>query len=186
VSSPAPAPGGPAAPPQVALLPPGNTHLRQVLGQYVTGVCAVSTRFETRTGTRHDAIAVNSFSSVSLDPPLVSMYLRDDSTFLRRVRASGQWAVSFLGNWARPLVGALTAPAVRRPPVEEAADWAVGPHTGCLLLPDAPGSLECDLHLTQALGDHVLVVGRVLGAVGRDHDPLVFHRGTFTGVAPAP
>lgn len=185
MNSPAPAPGGPAAPPGVSVLP-DETHLRQVLGQYVTGVCAVSTRFETRTGTRHDAIAVNSFTSVSLDPPLVSMYLRDDSTFLRRVRASGRWAVSFLGNRARPLVGALTAPAVRRPPVEEAADWAVGPHTGCLLLPDAPGTLECDLHLTQALGDHVLVVGRVLGAVGRDHEPLVFHRGTFTGVAPAP
>lgn len=184
MNSPAPAPGGAAASGVPVL--PDKTHLRRVLGQYVTGVCAVSTRFETQTGTRHDAIAVNSFTSVSIDPPLVSMYLRDDSTFLCRVRACGQWAVSFLGNQARSLVGALTAPAVRRPPVEEAADWAVGPHTGCLLLPDAPGTLECDLHLTQELGDHVLVVGRVLGAVGRDHEPLVFHRGTFTGVAPAP
>ncbi|MFD7133077.1 flavin reductase family protein [Streptomyces sp. NPDC059894] len=164
---------------------PDKTQLRQVLGQYVTGVCAVSTRFDTLSGVRHDAIAVNSFTSVSLDPPLVSMYLRGDSTFLGRVRASGQWAVSFLGHRARSLVGVLTAPAADRPAVEEAAEWAVGPHTGCLVLPDAPGTLECDLHLTQTLGDHVLVVGRVLGAVGRDHEPLVFHRGTFTEVAPA-
>ncbi|MFF5312607.1 flavin reductase family protein [Streptomyces massasporeus] len=184
MSSRTPAPGGTAAPPGVSVLP-DKAHLRHVLGQYVTGVCAVSTRFETRSGIRHDAIAVNSFTSVSLDPPLVSMYLRDDSTFLRRVRTSGQWAVSFLGHRARSLVGALTTPAAQRPPVEQAADWAVGPHTGCLVLPDGPGTLECALHLTQTLGDHVLVVGQVLGAVGRDHAPLVFHRGTFTEVAPA-
>ncbi|MEU0041931.1 MULTISPECIES: flavin reductase family protein [Streptomyces] len=176
------APGGPSG--AAGALRADTAHLRHVLGQYVTGVCAVSTRFETRTGVRHDAIAVNSFSSVSLDPPLVSMYLRDDSTFLRRVRASRQWAVSFLGNRSRPLVGVLTAPAAERPSVEDAADWAVGPHTGCLVLLDAPGTLECALHLTQRLGDHVLVVGRVLGAVGREHDPLVFHRGTFTALAP--
>ncbi|MFD7326365.1 flavin reductase family protein [Streptomyces sp. NPDC059875] len=156
-----------------------------MLGQFVTGVCAVSTRFDTPAGVRHDAIAVNSFTSVSLEPPLVSICLRGDSTFLERIRTSGQWAVSFLGGRARSLVGVLTAPATERPAVEEAADWSVGPHTGCLVLPDGPGTLECDLHLTQALGDHVLVVGRVLGAVGRDHDPLVFHRGTFTGVTPA-
>ncbi|MGF0169507.1 flavin reductase family protein [Streptomyces sp. Marseille-Q5077] len=164
---------------------PDATQLRGVLGQFVTGVCAVSTRFDTPSGVRHDAIAVNSFTSVSLDPPLVSMYLRDDSTFLERVRTSEQWAVSFLGNRARSLVGVLTTPAARRPAVEDAADWTVGPHTGCLVLPDGPGTLECALHLTQPLGDHVLVVGRVLDAVGRDHEPLVFHRGTFTGISPA-
>jgi flavin reductase (DIM6/NTAB) family NADH-FMN oxidoreductase RutF len=164
---------------------PDEDRLRRVLGQFVTGVCAVSTRFDTPSGVRHDAIAVNSFTSVSLDPPLVSMYLRADSTFLQRVRTCGQWAVSFLGNRARSLVGVLTTPAAQRPAVEDAADWAVGPHTGCLVLPDGPGTLECALHLTQPLGDHVLVVGRVLGAVGRDHEPLVFHRGAFTGLSPA-
>ncbi|MDQ8708130.1 flavin reductase family protein [Streptomyces sp. LHD-70] len=158
--------------------------LRHILGQFVTGVCAVSTRFEGPDGPRHDAIAVNSFTSVSLAPPLVSMCLRADSTFLQRVRTTGQWAVSILGNHARSLVGVLTAPASERPPVEQAAEWSVGPHTGCLFLPEGPGTLECDLHLVQTLGDHVLVVGRVLGADARDTDPLVFHRGGFTGVAP--
>lgn len=164
---------------------PDEAELRHVMGQFVTGVCAVSTRFDTPSGARHDAIAVNSFTSVSLDPPLVSMYLRADSTFLERIRTCGQWAVSFLGNRARSLVGALTTPAERRPALEDTADWAVGPHTGCLVLSDGPGTLECALHLTQPLGDHVLVVGRVLGAVGRDHAPLVFHRGTFTGISSA-
>lgn len=161
-----------------------KSRLRHILGQFVTGVCAVSTRFDGPSGPCHDAIAVNSFTSVSLDPPLVSMCLRGDSTFLERVRTTGQWAVSFMGNQSRSLVGVLTTPAAERPPVEEAAEWVVGPRTGCLVLPDGPGTLECDLHLTQRLGDHVLVVGRVLGAASRDDDPLVFHRGNFTGVAP--
>lgn len=176
-------PTGPPAP-SVGADALDERQLRYILGQFVTGVCAVSTRFESSSGPRHDAIAVNSFTAVSLDPPLVSMCLRDDSTFLERVRTTGQWAVSFLGNQSRALVEVLTAPATQRPPVEEAAQWAVGPHTGCLVLPEGPGTLECALHLTQRLGDHVLVVGRVLGAAARDDDaPLVFHRGTFTEVA---
>lgn len=179
-------PGHPARPSEA----PGgadvldHSQLRRITGHFVTGVCAVSTRFVCAAGTRHDAIAVNSFTSVSLDPPLVSMCLREDSTFLERVKSSGRWAVSFLGNRSRRLVGVLTAPAGERPAVEDAAEWVVGPHTGCLILPEGPGSLECELHLTQRLGDHVLVVGRVLGADARDEEPLVFHRGTFTRVAP--
>lgn len=180
----------PAPPGRDALVPGGQDvlgprQLRRILGQFVTGVCAVSTRYDTPDGVRHDAIAVNSFASVSLEPPLVSMCLRDDSTFLRRVQSSGQWAVSFLGNRARRLVDTLTAPSALRPAVDQAADWGLGEHTGCLVLPEGPGSLECELHLAQVLGDHVLVVGRVLGAAYRDHDPLVFHRGSFTEVVPA-
>ncbi|MET8947830.1 flavin reductase family protein [Streptomyces sp. NPDC004542] len=164
--------------------PLDGAQLRRILGQFVTGVCAVTTRFDGPAGPGHDAIAVNSFTSVSLDPPLVSMCLRGDSTFLERVRATGQWAVSFLGHHARPLVGVLTAPAAQRPPVDQSAQWSVGPRTGCLVLPDGPGTLECALHLTQPLGDHVLVVGRVLGASAGDTEPLVFHRGAFTQVTP--
>lgn len=156
--------------------------MRRVMGQFVTGVCAVSTRFDGPSGTGHDAIAVNSFTSVSLDPPLVSMCLRADSAFLRRIRTEGAWAVSFLGDGARGLVRDLTMPSEQRPPVERAASWDIGPHTGCLLLAEGPGTLECAMHQTQPLGDHVLVVGRVLGAVWRDEAPLAFHRGAFTSV----
>ncbi|WP_079169137.1 flavin reductase family protein [Streptomyces sp. CC77] len=159
--------------------------LRRVLGQYATGVCAVSTRVDDAPdgAPRHDAIAVNSFTSVSLRPPLVSMCLRDDSAFLQRLYTAGVWGVSFLADDARPLLRVLTARSDTRPPVESEAAWATGPHTGCLLLTDGPGTLECALHLTQPIGDHVLVVGRVLGATYRDRDPLLFHRGGFTAVA---
>ncbi|WP_051838751.1 flavin reductase family protein [Streptomyces sp. NRRL WC-3742] len=164
-----------------AVKPP---ELRRILGQFVTGVCAVTTVVEEAGRIRHDAIAVNSFTSVSLEPPLVSMYLRSDSTFLRQLRASGRWAVSFVGSTDRELVRLLTRPADRREGIEQAAAWETGPLTGCLTLPDGPGTLECALKLTQPLGDHHLVVGEVLGVAYRDHEPLVFHRGGFTGVAP--
>jgi len=157
--------------------------LRRILIQFVTGVCAVSTRTGDAARPDHDAIAVNSFTSVSLDPPLVSMYLRADSSFLTRLRASGVWAVSFVGDRDQPLVTTLTRPSEQRPAIETAAAWETGAHTGCLLLAEGPGSLECALHLTQPLGDHVLVVGRVLSTAYRDEAPLVLYRGAFTAVA---
>jgi flavin reductase len=154
------------------------------MGQFVTGVCAVSTLIRADPA-QHDAIAVNSFTSVSLEPPLVSMCLRRDSTFLARTLASGVWAASILAGGSERLVRMLTAPAAERSPAETIAAWSAGSRTGCLILPDGPGSVECEVHSTLALGDHVLVVGRVLGLTHQDVTPLVFHRGVFTGVVAA-
>lgn len=172
---------GPVAGDEVDDLAPAE--LRRALGQYATGVCAVSTRVASDGDQpRHDAVAVNSFTSVSLEPPLVSMCLRADSAFLRRLHTAGVWGVSFLADDDRPLLRVLTTRSDSRPSVEGEADWVAGAHTGCLLLPDGPGTLECALHLSQPVGDHVLVVGRVLGATYRDRAPLLFHRGGFTAV----
>jgi flavin reductase (DIM6/NTAB) family NADH-FMN oxidoreductase RutF len=151
--------------------------LREVMGEFVTGVCAVATR----DGEEHDAVVVNSFTSVSLSPPLVSMCLREDSTFLGELVTSGVWAASILPHTRGRLARALAAPAGRRRPPHEVADWAPGPRTGCLTLPDAPGVVECEHYRCVPLGDHVLVVGLVVGLTRRPAAPLLFHRGTLDG-----
>ncbi|MFE2377096.1 flavin reductase family protein [Streptomyces sp. NPDC059398] len=154
---------------------PGQV-LREVMGEFVTGVCVASTW----AAEGHDAIVVNSLTSVSLDPPLVSVCLREDSTFLRELRSAGVWAVSILPESRHALARALTAPATRRPRPQDAAEWTPGDRTGCLTLADAPGVIECENYRQVALGDHVLVVGRVVGLLRRPVMPLVFHRGSFS------
>jgi flavin reductase (DIM6/NTAB) family NADH-FMN oxidoreductase RutF len=153
--------------------------LRTVMGELVTGVCAASTIVHGRPGQLTDAIVVNSFTSVSLDPPLVSVNLRDDSVFLTHVRRSGVWAASILGAGTEPMVRALSLPHAQRPGPDEVADWVPGPNTGCPILAESPGIVECELHRCVRLGDHVMVVGAVVGLDRKPHSPLVFHRGAF-------
>jgi flavin reductase (DIM6/NTAB) family NADH-FMN oxidoreductase RutF len=109
------------------------------------------------------------------------MYLRDDSTFLGELVTSGVWAASILPRTKGRLARALAAPAGRRSPPEEVADWVPGERTGCLVLPDAPGMVECEHYRCVPLGDHVLVVGLVVGLWRRSAAPLLFHRGTLDG-----
>jgi flavin reductase (DIM6/NTAB) family NADH-FMN oxidoreductase RutF len=153
--------------------------LREVMGEFVTGVCVVSTLVGPFPQRSHDAVVVNSFTSVSLRPPLVSMYLREDSTFLDEIGRAGVWAASILPETGGALARALAAPAERRPRPEEVAEWVPGERTGCLTLPGAPGVVECEHFRCVPLGDHVLVVGLVVGLVRRQVAPLVFHRGTL-------
>ncbi|GGM52953.1 flavin reductase [Longimycelium tulufanense] len=161
--------------------------LREVMGELVTGVCVVSTLVHGRPGRPADAIVVNSFTSVSLRPPLVSMWLREDSTFLGHVLRSGVWAVSILAEDGAPLARELTVASEHRPPLDELdhiARWVPGPRTGCPTLAGSPGRIECEQHRHVPLGDHVLVVGRVVGLDRQPGRPLLFHRGGY-GALPA-
>ncbi|MEU9129830.1 flavin reductase family protein [Kitasatospora sp. NPDC048540] len=157
----------------------GEQAFREVMGELVTGVCAVTTRAGRGPDAGHDAIVVNSLTSVSLRPQLVSMYLREDSSFLRSLSATGVWAASILPEGSGPVARTLALPADRRPGPELVTGWVQGAATGCLTLPDAPGVIECELDRCVTVGDHVLVVGRVVGLTRRPARPLVFHRGRF-------
>src|SRR5437879_3568354 len=70
--------------------------LRGTMRNFATGVCIVTTYVEGPEGRRHDAVTVNSLTSVSLDPPLVSVSLRRDSVFLADLLVTKLWAVSIL------------------------------------------------------------------------------------------
>jgi flavin reductase (DIM6/NTAB) family NADH-FMN oxidoreductase RutF len=162
----------------------GEKHrLRTVMGELVTGVCAASTVVHGHPGLRDDAIVVNSFTSVSLEPPLVSINLRRDSSFLTRVRRAGVWAVSLLNEGMEPLARALSVPHEQRPALDRVARWVPGPTTGCPVLADSPGTVECELHRCVGIGDHVVVVGLVVGLAREPIPPLVFHRGAYLAAA---
>jgi flavin reductase (DIM6/NTAB) family NADH-FMN oxidoreductase RutF len=150
------------------------TELRSVLGRMPTGVVVVTTA----TPAGQDARTANSFTSVSLAPPLVSVCFGTRSAFTARLRASGRWAVSVLAAdqavLSRHFADAATASDLT------AVQHVTGAHTSAALLTESLASLECRTVTAQDVGDHVLFVGEVLHLhVHREAAPLVFFRSAY-------
>jgi flavin reductase (DIM6/NTAB) family NADH-FMN oxidoreductase RutF len=147
---------------------------RSVLGRVPTGVTVITTR----TPTGQQARTANSFTSVSLEPPLVSVCFSDRSPFTAALRASGLWGVSVLAADQHEL-------SIHFAHHRSAKDLAGIPHTiGALteaaLLTECMATLECRSVVTQPAGDHTLIIGEVLTLlVRRDSGPLIFYRGGY-------
>ncbi|MGH2944420.1 MAG: flavin reductase family protein, partial [Solirubrobacteraceae bacterium] len=86
------------APSQEQAAPPPD--LRGAMRHFATGVCVATTYADRADGRRHDAVTINSLTSVSLDPPLVSLCLRRESAFLADLLESKLWATSILDGAA--------------------------------------------------------------------------------------
>jgi flavin reductase (DIM6/NTAB) family NADH-FMN oxidoreductase RutF len=158
--------------------------LRATMRTFATGVTVVTTFVDRPDGRRHDAVTVNSLTSVSLDPPLVAIGLRHASPFLADVLESGVFAVSILDVAAADLAGAFAAGRSQRAAALSALSAAAGAATGALVI-DAPGWLECAVHRHVKLGDHTLVVGEVLATGAQERrPPLIFLHGTYHALAP--
>lgn len=157
--------------------------LRGAMRTFATGVCVASTYRDTTHGRRHDAVTVNSLGSISLDPPLVSLSFRRDSTFLDDLLASGRWAVSILPAGAQEIARRLAEPRDARAVHVAELQVRPGERTGALVLAGASW-LECCLRDRFDLGDHTLVIGHVL-ATGHDgrSPTLVFVHGRYHTVA---
>ena len=161
MTTPAEAPGGVA-----------SGRLRHVLGHFVTGVTVVTTMSDDGPV----GMTVNSFTSVSLDPPLVLFCAAERSSTGRRVLEAGAFAVNILGREQEDLCRRFARPVPDR---FAGIEIELGP-TGSPILRDALASLDCRLADHMPSGDHVIVVGRVVEAgVRRDGEPLTFYKGTL-------
>ncbi|MFC6879304.1 MULTISPECIES: flavin reductase [Actinomadura] len=142
---------------------------RAVLGQWSTGVSVVTTVAD---GAWHGMTA-SSFSSVSLDPPLVLVCLARRLRTHRLVEASGVFAVSVLGKDDARLGRVFSG----MEPGERFAGRAWrAVRTGAPVLDEALGWLDCRVAHAYPGGDHTIFVGEVLaGGVPRRAAPLLFH-----------
>ncbi|MFE4667287.1 flavin reductase family protein [Streptomyces sp. NPDC056716] len=159
--------------------------LRGAMRNFATGVC-VATTYADHEGLRsHDAVTLNSLTSVSLDPPLVSLSLRRGSGFLGDLLTTKKWAISILDADAEPLARQLARSHGDRAEVVDALQARPGPATGALML-DAQSGLECVLWDSFDVGDHTMVIGEVVSTGVRDHQPpLLFLHGRFHQLATA-
>jgi flavin reductase (DIM6/NTAB) family NADH-FMN oxidoreductase RutF len=147
--------------------------MRSVLGAFATGVVVVTTYDKNGEPV---GITANSFSSVSLDPPLVSWCLRSNSYSLPAFRHSKQFAINVLGAGGTDLCRRFASSHASK---WQGLDHHRGEH-GCPLLAQSIATLECFLVAEHEAGDHLIFVGGVEKAE-TDHSafPLVVYRGGF-------
>ena len=155
--------------------PPGAIDtpiFREVLGRFATGVAFVTAA----PGGKPAGLIVNSFTSVSLEPPLVAFCPARSSFTWQRMRRAGRFGVNVLERGHEGFVRQATPAGADR---FAEVDWEFGPG-GAPLLTDALATLECAIVAEYPAGDHWIVVGRVDGLrmrrVGR---PLTFFAGAF-------
>lgn len=169
--------------------PVPQAEFRRVLGNFASGV-AVVTAPATATATdpqvTADApqgaapagFACQSFSSLSLDPPLVAFMVGRTSTTWPRIARAGVFCVNVLSAGQGELCRAF---AVSGADKFAGVTYDAAPVSGSPRLAGTLAWIDCTIHAVHTGGDHLIVVGRVdaLGASEGDEAPLLFHKGRF-------
>jgi len=149
---------------------------RQVLGHFPTGVTVITA---TNPDGRPVGFTIGSFTSVSLDPPLVGFLPMVTSERWKAIEASGSFCVNILGADQADLCWRFAKSSIEHP--FEGVDYTTTPITGSPLLAGAIGWIDCTIEQVVEAGDHVFVMGRVveLEHAHPDTDPnaLLFFRG---------
>lgn len=150
---------------------------RNALGEFATGVAIVTTRVG------DDApigITVNSFSSVSLDPPLVLWCLDKGSDRLDAFQACEGFTINILASTQQDLSSRLSRsghPYLEDIPVTEGVN-------GCPYLSESLAAFECEVYARHDAGDHVIMVGQVKAFQQPSAEtPLIYHRGGYCELA---
>jgi flavin reductase (DIM6/NTAB) family NADH-FMN oxidoreductase RutF len=137
---------------------------------------------EPGTGPGPAGFACQSFSSLSLDPPLVAFMVGRSSSTWPRIARAGVFCVNVLGAGQAGLCRGFAVSGAGGGDKFEGVAYDAAPATGSPRLSGAAAWIDCVIHAVHTGGDHLIVVGRV-AALGADPaaEPLVFHRGTFGG-----
>jgi flavin reductase (DIM6/NTAB) family NADH-FMN oxidoreductase RutF len=150
-----------------------TAHFRRVLSSFPTGVTALAACM----GGSPLGMAASSFTSVSLDPPIVSVCVGHGSTTWPRLRTAARLGVSVLAEHQEEACRRLAAPGADR-------FAGLGWHAttgGAVLLAGATAWLECSIEREVAVGDHDVVM---LAVHDLDSDaavpPLVVHGSRYT------
>jgi 3-hydroxy-9,10-secoandrosta-1,3,5(10)-triene-9,17-dione monooxygenase reductase component len=148
---------------------------RKVLGNYPTGVCAVTALDD---DDKPIALIVGSFSSVSLDPPLVGFFPGKESSTWPMLERAGRFCINVLASDQTDLCRQLATPG---PDKFAGVGYALSTH-GAPLLDGALAWIDCTLHDVLDAGDHYVVLGKVEHLdVSREGDPMLFFRGRYGG-----
>ena len=151
---------------------PEADEFRQVLGRFATGVTIITAMDDEEPV----GVAANSFTSVSLDPPLVLFCVARTSSTWPRIDRARKFAVNILGEHQEELCRLFSKKGADR---FGQTDWHPGVG-GSPVLHDVIAYLDCEFWAEYDGGDHIIVVGRVLD-LGTPHDagPLLFFRGKY-------
>lgn len=149
------------------------THFRQVLGHFPSGVTVVTAA----TPDGPVGLSVGSFTSVSLDPPLVGFLPAVTSPSWALIRDTGSFCVNVLAEDQEDLARLFATRGADR---FTGRGWWPAPYSGAPVLDGVLAWIDCDVAGVSDAGDHHFVLGRVrrLGVHG-EGAPLVFFRGGY-------
>ena len=146
--------------------------LRSAFGRFATGVTIVTCLDASGQAV---GLTVNSFSSLSLEPPLVLWSLRSASPSMSAFDAAPYFAINVLGQHQIDLSRRFASGASDKFAV---AAWNAGAG-GAPVLVGCEAVFECQCVSRQEAGDHVLFIGRVLRLRDSAQEPLVYHAGRY-------
>ncbi|MGW6732705.1 flavin reductase family protein [Streptomyces sp. NPDC055013] len=167
--------------------PVPQAEFRRVLGNFASGVAVVTApatptdpqvTADASQGAAPAGFACQSFSSLSLDPPLVAFMVGRTSTTWPRIARAGVFCVNVLSAGQGELCRAFAMSGTDK---FAGVMYDAAPVSGSPRLAGTLAWIDCTIHAVHTGGDHLIVVGRVdaLGASDGDEAPLLFHKGRF-------
>lgn len=150
---------------------------RDAMGCFASAVTVIST---TTAQGQAVGVTVNSFNSVSLDPPLVLFCLGRDASNFDHFLASGRFSVNILRHGQDSISNGFAADGANFFQTLE-SDLST---LGNPLIPDALAMFDCQTEAVHDGGDHVILIGRVNELRhDPDGDPLLYYRGRYSKVS---
>ena len=153
-----------------------HKELRHALGQFATGVAIVtaSDKVSSQVG-----LTINSFTSVSLDPPIVSWSLARNANTLEVFRQSSYFAIHVLAEKQRELSRRFAKKIANK---FEGVSLEFN-HYQLPLFSEYASRFICKKYCTFIIGDHVVFTGLVESFSTQDHPPLLFINGNYASLA---
>ena len=147
---------------------------RRVLGHFPTGVTIIATDHGGATA----GLAVGSFFSVSLDPPLVGFCVGLQSTSWGTIEDAGHFVVNVLSDDQTDLSGIFAGKSEDK---FAGVEWRPGPGHGSPRIEGCLAHIDCSLEDVILAGDHRIVLGRVhaLDVSDTAAGPLLFFQGGY-------
>ena len=152
--------------------PADKMALRDAFGRFATGVTIVTTR-------QPDGVprgfTANSFTSVSLDPPLLLIAIGKAALSCDTFAKADHFAVNILADTQKEISGLFASKSAEK---FELAKWR-SDDRGMPLIDGTLASFSCARHNVVDAGDHIILIGRVIEFSTRDGQPLGFFRGSY-------
>lgn len=159
---------------QSELPPIDASAYRHVMGHFLTGVTIISA-IDPSSGDPV-GLAASSFTSVSMDPPLVLFCAGKQSASWAKIQAAGSYCVNILGADDEALCRTFASKSLDK---FEGVGWTAGP-SGSPILSSALAWIDCVMHEEVDAGDHVVALGRVLDLGAKESSgPLAYYRGGY-------
>jgi flavin reductase (DIM6/NTAB) family NADH-FMN oxidoreductase RutF len=158
--------------PVTALSKIEKQQFRRICGKFASGITIATVK--DASGAPHGMTA-NSFTSVSMTPPLVLICVDHSARILEHFRIGPHFGVNILGAGQKHLSDKFAGRGYDR---FEGVEWFPG-ETGVPLLPGVLATIECARVNLVTAGDHDIVIGEVLHANCQDGEPLVFYASEY-------